>query len=147
MAQGKRTSIETRANIVIDKINNPDLSVRDLANKYDVWKSTAWDIIEEVIDEVRTSSDIVTEIVTDALQASKIMWKVTLKMAEDIQDRQIQVEEWAEWMKPTTDEIRTLNATVAEWFKRSQLLQWKPTENHNILWDVLAQLQWLKENS
>jgi hypothetical protein len=41
MARGKRTSIETKANIVIDKIKNPDLSVRDLAEKYDVGKSTA----------------------------------------------------------------------------------------------------------
>lgn len=145
--KGKRTNIETKANIVIDKINNPDLSVRELAQKYDVWKSTVWDIIDEVIDEVRTSSDIVSEIVTDALQASKIMGKVTLKMAEDIQSRQLQVEEWTEWFKPTTDEIRTLNATVAEWFKRSQLLQGKATENVNILWDVLSELQWLKENN
>lgn len=143
--KGKRTDIETKANIVIDKINNPDLSVRDLAEKYDVGKSTASDIISEVIDEVRTSSDIVSEIVTDALEASKIMGKVTLKMAEDIQSRQLQVEEWAEWFKPTTDEIRTLNATVAEWFKRSQLLQGKATENVNVIWDVLKQLQWLKE--
>lgn len=132
MARGKRTDIETKAKIVIDKINNPDLSVRDLADEYDIGKSTVSDIIEEVIYEVRTSSDIVKEIVTDALESTRIMGKVTLTMAKDIQTRQIQVDEWAVGMKPTTDEIRTLNATVAEWFKRSQLLQWKATEHVKI---------------
>lgn len=36
MAAGKRTDIKTRASIVIDKINNPDLSVRDLSEEYGI---------------------------------------------------------------------------------------------------------------
>jgi hypothetical protein len=32
-------------------------------------------------------------------------------------------------------------------FKQNQLIQDKPTENVNLLWDVLKEIQWLKENN
>lgn len=140
MAAGKRTDIKTRASIVIDKINNPDLSVRDLSEEYGIWKSTVSDIINEVTDTLRTSSDNVLEIVNDALEATAIMGKVTLTMAKDIQARQLQAEDWADKFKPSTDEIRTLNTTVDTWFKRAQLLSWKATERIDI-WDFSNKTQ------
>ena len=118
MAQGKRTSIETKANIVIDKIKNPDLSVRDLAEKYDVGKSTAWDIIEEVIDELRTSSDITIEIIENDMQSVKNMSEITRRFTEELKAKE----------ELERADIDTANRTTESAFKRSQLLQGKATE-------------------
>ena len=143
MARGKKTNIETKAKIAELRITKGMLW-SDIADKLGINERTVQRVIENEVSEVVGDSDLIQWIIKDAVEASKVMWEITLTMAKDIKQRQIQVDEWAEWMKPTTDEIRTLNATVSEWFKRSQLLQWKATENYNILWDVLKDIQWLE---
>lgn len=146
MARGKKTDIETKAKIAELRITKGMLWT-DIADKLWVNERTVQRVIEKEVSEVVAESTLIQWIIQDAVEASKIMGEITLNMAKDIKQRQIQVDEWAEWFKPTTDEIRTLNATVSEWFKRSQLLQGKSTENVNILWDVLSQIQWLKETN
>lgn len=146
MARGKKTDIETKAKIAELRITKGMLWT-DIADELWVNERTVQRVIEKEVSEVVAESTLIQWIIQDAVEASKIMGEITLNMAKDIKQRQIQVDEWAEWFKPTTDEIRTLNATVSEWFKRSQLLQGKATENVNILWDVLSELQWLKENN
>ena len=138
--RGKKTDIETKAKIADLRINEWMLW-SDIARELDIPERTVNKIIDTDIAEVCRDSDLIQDIIRDATEASKVMGEITLTMANDIKARQL----WE--ANPTTDEIRTLNATVAEGFKRSQLLQWKATENVNILWDVLAQLQWLKENN
>ena len=144
--RGKKTDIETKAKIAELRITKW-MQWTDIADELWVNERTVQRVIENEVSEVVAESDLIQSIIRDAVEASKVMWEITLTMAKDIKNRQVQADEWAEWFKPTTDEIRTLNATVSEWFKRSQLLQWKSTENVNILWDVLQQLQWLKENN
>lgn len=146
MARGKKTDIETKAKIAELRITKGMLWT-DIADKLWVNERTVQRVIEKEVSEVVAESTLIQWIIQDAVEASKIMGEITLNMAKDIKQRQIQVDEWVEWFKPTTDEIRTLNATVSEWFKRSQLLQGKSTENVNILWDVLSQIQWLKETN
>ena len=134
----KKTDIETKAKIADLRINKWMLG-SDIAEELDMPERTVNKIIDTDIAEVCRDSTLIQGIIQDATEASKIMGEITLTMAKDIKQRQIQVNEWAEWMKPTTDEIRTLNATVAEWFKRSQLLSWQNTENIWISWYDLLQ--------
>lgn len=135
--RGKKTDIETKAKIADLRINEWMLWA-DIARELSIPERTVNKIIDTDIAEVCRDSDLIQDIIRDATEASKVMWEITLTMANDIKARQL----WE--ANPTTDEIRTLNATVAEWFKRSQLLQGKATENFNILWDVLSEIQWLK---
>ena len=135
--RGKKTDIETKAKIADLRINEWMLWA-DIARELSIPERTVNKIIDTDIAEVCRDSDLIQDIIRDATEASKVMWEITLTMANDIKARQL----WE--ANPTTDEIRTLNATVAEWFKRSQLLQGKAPENVNILWDVLSEIQWLK---
>lgn len=137
MTRGKKTDIETKAKIADLRINEWMLWA-DIARELSIPERTVNKIIDTDIAEVCRDSDLIQDIIRDATEASKVMWEITLTMANDIKARQL----WE--ANPTTDEIRTLNATVAEGFKRSQLLQWKATENVNILWDVLSEIQGLK---
>ena len=136
MARGKKTDIETKAKIADLRINEWMLWA-DIARELSIPERTVNKIIDTDIAEVCRDSDLIQDIIRDATEASKVMWEITLTMANDIKARQL----WE--ANPTTDEIRTLNATVAEGFKRSQLLQWKATENYNIIWDVLSEIQGL----
>lgn len=124
--RGKKTDIETKAKIADLRINEWMLWA-DIARELSIPERTVNKIIDTDIAEVCRDSDLIQDIIRDATEASKVMWEITLTMANDIKARQL----WE--ANPTTDEIRTLNATVAEWFKRSQLLQGKATENFNIL--------------
>ncbi len=135
--RGKKTDIETKAKIADLRINEWMLWA-DIARELSIPERTVNKIIDTDIAEVCRDSDLIQDIIRDATEASKVMWEITLTMANDIKARQL----WE--ANPTTDEIRTLNATVAEGFKRSQLLQWKATENFNIIWDVLSEIQGLK---
>jgi hypothetical protein len=135
--RGKKTDIETKAKIADLRINEWMLW-SDIARELSIPERTVNKIIDTDIAEVCRDSDLIQDIIRDATEASKVMWEITLTMAKDIKNRQL----WE--ANPTTDEIRTLNATVAEWFKRSQLLQGKATENINFVWDVLQEIQWLK---
>ncbi len=137
MTRGKKTDIETKAKIADLRINEWMLWA-DIARELSIPERTVNKIIDTDIAEVCRDSDLIQDIIRDATEASKVMWEITLTMANDIKARQL----WE--ANPTTDEIRTLNATVAEGFKRSQLLQWKATANINILWDVLSEIQGLK---
>lgn len=135
--RGKKTDIETKAKIAEMRITKWMLWT-DIADELGINERTVQRVIENEVSEVVAESDLIQWIIKDAVEASKVMWEITLTMAKDIKNRQL----WE--ANPTTDEIRTLNATVAEWFKRSQLLQGKATENINFVWDVLQEIQWLK---
>jgi hypothetical protein len=137
MTRGKKTDIETKAKIAEMRITKWMLWT-DIADELGINERTVQRVIENEVSEVVAESDLIQWIIKDAVEASKVMWEITLTMAKDIKNRQL----WE--ANPTTDEIRTLNATVAEWFKRSQLLQGKATENINFVWDVLQEIQWLK---
>jgi len=57
MAQGKKTSSKTIADIVADKIDNPDLTLRELAEGRDVSHVTVKAILEEKAPDLLTSSN------------------------------------------------------------------------------------------
>lgn len=135
----KKTDIETKAKIADLRINKWMLW-SDIASELDIPERTVNKIIDTDIAEVCRESDLILDIIRDATEASKVMWAINLHMAKDIRQRQIQVDDGAEWFKPTTDEIRTLNTTVDSAFKRAQLLWGKATERIDI-WDYSNKTQ------
>lgn len=100
----------------------------DISNELDIPERTVNKIIDTDIAEVCRESDLIIDIIKDATEASQIMGKINLHIANDINSRIKNPDR--EWDRPypSSDEIRTLNTTVDSAFKRSQLLTWKPTD-------------------
>ena len=131
----KKTDIQTKAEIAKLRITKW-MQWSDIAEELWIPERTVNKIIDTDIAEVCRDSTLINEIIQDSIIASRNMWKITLNMSNDLLIRQEQADEWAEWLAPTTDEIRTLNATVDTWFKRAQLLQWKATEIKEVKLDM-----------
>lgn len=148
MAQGKRTDIETKANIVIDKINNPDLSVRDLAQKYEVWKSTVWDIIENDLQKYLDNNPDVAKIYYSKIEwlwIDDIKWDNNLNIDKDILSEYL---EFVWWYKEAKEYI--------EWFMLQSLWKWyirRKALNKNTRYSILerawfkCQACWAKPNN
>ena len=136
MAQGKKIDTDTKANIVADKINNPDLSTRDLAEQHWVWKSTVADIIDEIPEELRTNSGKWEKIL--ATMDEIIDWIASIT-SESVKTIQCKLKEWT----LTVSDLKYLNDIAKNNFDRKQILTWKATVNVNILWDVLSEIQWM----
>ncbi len=123
--RGKRIDTEVKANIIADKVNNPDLSTRDLAEQHWVWKSTVADIIDEIPEELRTSSgkgekiiDTMDEIISEIADMTRLSMK-------PIRDK---LNEWTLGI----NDLKALNDIAKNNFDRKQILTWKPTENNSI---------------
>ena len=73
MAQGKKTSIKVKAEILEKKINNPDASTRDIAEAiWDIDNTTVNDILQAHLPQLPTESVAVANLITrnDSLQSS-----------------------------------------------------------------------------
>lgn len=121
MAQWKKIDIKTKANILIDKINNPDLSTRDLAEQHWIWKSTVADIIDEIPKELRANSDKWDKILDTMDEIISEIADITRLAINPIRDS---VLEW----KLTVSDLKSLNDIAKNNFDRRQLLTGKPTE-------------------
>jgi len=133
--RGKKTSSEKIVEVITKKIENPDKSYRDISKETGISHSTIWDIIKDEMEEVITSSDKKKDLL-DVNLSILAKWK-------DIIEKEIEkLGKW-EWAVKinTVNDIRTLSATLEDAFKQNQLLQDKPTENVNVLWDVLKEIQ------
>lgn len=139
MARWKRTDIETKTKVIEAKLRNPEASLRDIQNETNVNHVTVSDILDEV-PEVLTSSNAGEQIISTMDEIISEIADITRLAINPIRDSVI------EW-KLTVSDLKALNDIAKNNFDRRQLLTGKPTENVNILWDVLSELQWLKENS
>lgn len=126
MAQGKRIDTEVKANIIADKVNNPDLSTRDLAEQHWVWKSTVADIIDEIPEELRTSSgkwDLIIDTMDEIISEIADMTRLSMKPIRD------KLNEWTLGI----NDLKALNDIAKNNFDRKQILTWKPTENNSLI--------------
>ena len=112
--KGKRTSSETKAKILETKINNPDLSTREIEQELGIDHSTVSRVINNDLQHVATQSQHVAELIdrnknlqslADALIASKL--------ANNEENVRI-------------SELVSLREST---FKQNQLLDNKPTDN------------------
>ena len=118
--QGKKIDTEIKANIIADKINNPDLSTRDLADQHWVWKSTIADIIDEIPEELRTSSGKGEKILATMDEIIDWIVDITRLAINPIRDKVISWE-------LTMSDLKALNDIAKNNFDRKQLLTWKET--------------------
>lgn len=134
--QGKKIDTNIKANIVADKISNPDLSTRDLAEQHWVWKSTVADIIDEIPEELRTSSGKGEKILATMDEIIDWIASITSLSVKTIQGK---IEEWT----LSVSDLKALNDIAKNNFDRKQILTWKATVNVNFVWDVLSEIQWM----
>ena len=125
--QGKKIDTDIKANIVADKISNPDLSTRDLAEQHWVWKSTVADIIDEIPEELRTSSDKAEKILATMDEIIDWIVDITRLAINPIRDKVISWE-------LTMSDLKALNEIAKNNFDRKQILTWKPTDIHKFEW-------------
>lgn len=126
MAQGKKIDTDTKANIVADKINNPDLSTRDLAEQHWVWKSTVADIIDEIPEELRTNSGKAEKILNTMDEIIDWIADITRLSVKTIQSK---ITDWT----LTVSDLKSLNDIAKNNFDRRQILTGKPTENNSLI--------------
>ena len=118
MARWKRTSAEIKAKVIEEKINNPDLSSRDIENELNIPKSTISDILANDLPEVRTSSERIANLIDmnnklqsladERIKQLLASWEETIRISELVQVRE-------------------------STFKQNQLLTGKPTDNNTIV--------------
>ena len=92
MARGKKTSSEDKAKVISKKIENPDLSTRDLERETGVEYTTASRIIKNDLQQVATQSETIAQMIDDNNKILSITWKLLLQKLED-------------WEKVRVDEV------------------------------------------
>ena len=137
MAQGKRTSEETRAKVVELKMWNPELSSRDISKQlegteYEVSNDTVCDIINS-LPQLATSIEWTEQI----KRLDTIIWGIEAITSKLVTKLQLQEE-------ISVNDVKQLNEISKTNWERKQILTWKATANINILWDVLSEIQGLK---
>lgn len=126
--RGKKTDIETKAKIIESKINT-NAQWSDIADSLWIPERTVNNIIKNEFAEVCRDSEKVAELVDRNNRLQSLADKM-------IEDKII-----------TGDEVIKISELVSlrqSTFTQNQLLTGKATENVNILWDVLSEIQWLK---
>ncbi len=122
MAQWKKTSSEKISEVISKKIENPDKSLRDLEKETGVNYKVVWDIINDELPELVTSSNKARNLLDVNLSIIN-EWK------RIIEQEIIKLWKW-EWNVKinSLNDIKTLSSTLEDAFKQNQLLQTKPTE-------------------
>ena len=124
MARGKRTSSEDKAKVISKKIENPDLSLRDIEEHTNVKKSTAKDILDNDLEEVRTSSDKMIDLVNVNISILANWKKVIERIVKDVADNPETSKIQINWMQ----DVKSLSSIIEDAFKQNQLLTWGATE-------------------
>ena len=128
--KGSRTKDKDKASVISKKIQNPDITLREIAEQTWVPQSTADDIIKNVMPEVRKSSEIIASIIDNDMESVHTMSLITKRFAKET------------LMKEELDkgDVSVANTTTESAFKRSQLLKWNATEIIDI-WDFSTKTQ------
>lgn len=127
MARWKKTDIETKAKIHEMKINT-NAQWTDIANELWIPERTVNHIINTEFAEVCQESKAVAKLIDTNNNLQSLADKRLNDMLAD----------WEETIR-----ISELVQVRESTFKQNQLLTWKATENYNIIWDVLSEIQWL----
>lgn len=126
MARWKKTSSEKIAEVVSEKLKNPDSSLKDLSEKTWINKQTVSDILKKEWQEVLTSSDYSKQLIEENLQiitfSNRIVRTKLAMLSSDIDSINL--------LNP--QELKSLASTADISFKQNQLLTWNNTENTEI---------------
>jgi len=86
MPRWKTTSSEDKAKVIEAKLNNPDLSTRDIEKQTWVEHTTTSRILKNDMQQIATQSETITKLIDDNNKILNITW---IKLLEKLAD-----EEW-----------------------------------------------------
>ena len=135
MAQGKRTRDEDIQMVRELKIQDPQMSSRDISKETWINHTTVCEIINE-IPELLTTSDKWEKIIDTMDEIISEIADITRLAINPIRDKV------NEWMLSVGD-LKALNDIAKNNFDRRQILTGKATVNVNFVWDVLSEIQWM----
>ena len=128
MARGKKTSSEDKAKVISKKIENPDLSLRDIEKETGVNRQTTSDIIKDDLPEVLTSSDKTIELVDVNISiitnGKKVLEKIVKELAEKPDESKVKINNMSD--------AKSLSSVLEDAFKQNQLLTWWATERFEL---------------
>jgi hypothetical protein len=115
--KGKKTSIEDKAKVIEAKINNPNISARDIEEETGVNYRTTARILDNDLSQVVTESKATAELID---RNNNLLAEADKLIAKKIQQ--------------TPDEVRVneLVAVKKSTFEQNRLIQGESTENVNI---------------
>lgn len=126
MAKGKQTKLSDKKKVIKAKLEDPELSLRDIEKKTWVSKSVVKTVIDNVPEIVSTSSDkwaSIMESIDDIIEKSTSIARKHLKVLNDKE-------------RVDTKDVKTATEIGESFFKKKQLLEWKPTEITNTKIDL-----------
>lgn len=77
--QGKRTSSDDKAKVIEAKINNPDLSTRDIEKKTWIKHNTASRILNKDLKQVWTQTDTIAKLIDTNNNILNLTWDLVLE--------------------------------------------------------------------
>ncbi len=106
---GKKTGSKTIANVIAEKVANPDLSLRDIAKGKDISHETVGKILKEEAGPLLTSSDKAMEFLDINLEIINVGARKTLHAMKTMNPSDIR-------------EAKEMQSIVDTAFKQNQLL-------------------------
>jgi hypothetical protein len=93
------------------------------------------------MDEVVTSCNKTTDLLNVNLSIIEEWKNIILKEIQNLGKWK-----WDVKIRSVND-LKSLSSTLEDAFKQNQLLKWDATENVNLIWDVLTEIQWMKDKN
>lgn len=128
--RGKETDIETKAMIIKAKMENPDLSTRDIENITWADHSTVSRVIDKDLQQVATKSERLVRIIDNDMESVENMSEITKRFTRELKAKE----------ELDRADITVANTTTESAFKRAQIFQGKATERIDI-WDYSTKTQ------
>lgn len=127
--QGKKTNSKLISDIVTNKLTNPDLSTRDIAEDVEISHSTVADILNKEAGNLLTTSD-----------NTKKLFEINVWM---LNEWKIKLKEWIKTLSLSSySDMSHLSNILDTSFKQNRLIEDKSTENIEINWaDILKDIQ------
>ena len=128
--RGKQTDIETKAMIIKAKMENPDLSTRDIENITWADHSTVSRVIDKDLQQVATKSERLVRITDNDMVSVENKSEITKHFTRELKAKE----------ELDRADITVANTTTESAFKRAQIFQGKATERIDI-WDFSNKTQ------
>lgn len=137
MAKWKKSSDKDIADIIKEKIINPDASLRDIADKVKVNKDTVNKTLKEDLPIIAKKSERIKKIIDNDKEILELWTDITLdKFRQLHKERKCQENEG--WEVYELSDVKTMNEILDKAKTRVTLLWWDATDENGWLKDTKA---------
>lgn len=116
MSQWKRIASKIIADIISEKVFNPDLSYRDLADWKDISHVKVWEVLKEEMPELLTTSNKTKELYEMNVEIINIATAKVMNAMKSMTPEKIA-------------EAKEMQDIVDKSFKQNRLIDWESTDN------------------